>query len=69
MPSYVLVVGREPTQIEIDIAALFKIPIRKFDVEKYDQVEMGKIQHEIEEQYDYTRFKRMPPTFRFKQLQ
>lgn len=56
MPSYILVVGREPTQVEIDIAAEFNIPIRMFNITKYEQVDYHNIPKVNEEQYDYFSF-------------
>ena len=69
MPSYVLVVGREPTQIEIDVAAEFNIPIRRFNLEKYNQVDWHNIPYDREKQYSYTVFTKKSPTSRSKQMQ
>ena len=56
MPSYILVVGREPTQTEIDIAAEFNVPIRMFNITKYKQIDYRNIPRVSEEQYDYSTF-------------
>jgi len=56
VPSYILVVGRAPTQAEIDIAAEFNIPIRMFNIKKYNQVDYRSIPRSLEEQYEYSLF-------------
>jgi hypothetical protein len=58
-PAFILVSGKEPTQLEIDIAAEFGIPIRKVNKEKYEQVPDNKMGYPYKE-YDYYSFSRTP---------
>lgn len=37
-PSFILISEKEPTQLEIDIAAFFDIPIKYINIEKYQQL-------------------------------
>ena len=53
-PSYLLVT-RTPTQLEIDIAAEFQIPIRKISIDKYEQKPHMPF---ISEDYDYYHFEK-----------
>lgn len=53
-PSYLLVT-RTPTQLEIDIAAEFQIPIRKISIDKYEQKPHIPF---ISEDYDYYHFEK-----------
>lgn len=53
-PSYLLVT-RTPTQLEIDIAAEFQIPIRKISINKYEQKPHMSF---ISEDYDYYHFEK-----------
>ena len=53
-PSYLLVT-RNPTQLEIDIAAEFQIPIRKISIDKYEQKPSMPF---VSENYDYYHFEK-----------
>lgn len=53
-PSYLLVT-RTPTQLEIDIAAEFQIPIRKISIDKYEQKPHMPF---VSEDYDYYHFEK-----------
>ncbi len=58
IPSYILVSGREPTQLEIDIAGEFGIPIRLVDEKKYEQAPyLGTIPYK---EYEYMDFYKPP---------
>ena len=58
-PAFILVCGKEATQLEIDIAAEFGIPIRKVNIERYEQVPDNKHNYPYKE-YDYYSFSRTP---------
>ena len=54
-PSFILVVGRDPSPEEIEIAAEFGIPIRKFDDTKYIQAVPTGVRIK-DENYEYSLF-------------
>lgn len=67
IPSYILVIDREPSQLEIDIADYMNIPIRIFDTTKYIQ-DYSEKKRDVEEQYDYAFYPKLPISLRLKAL-